>query len=136
MFFVCLQRLASLLIVTQLVNQVTEVVIPFLVDRFISAPHRTEHKDDPQEDKFRNQSTLPAFPVSSPVFSALKQTLPARDAASRVFTGLVCRIHRAPGAVWVFESFLLRVSSHGRLAAHQQPDGDPVGRLQDVQALP
>ncbi|TMS05702.1 Anoctamin-10 [Larimichthys crocea] len=56
------QRLASLLIVTQLVNQVTEVVIPFLVDRFISAPHRTEHKDDPQEDKFRNQSTLPAFP--------------------------------------------------------------------------
>ncbi|XP_027127904.1 anoctamin-10 isoform X2 [Larimichthys crocea] len=56
------KRLASLLIVTQLVNQVTEVVIPFLVDRFISAPHRTEHKDDPQEDKFRNQSTLPAFP--------------------------------------------------------------------------
>ncbi|XP_018559612.1 anoctamin-10 isoform X1 [Lates calcarifer] len=56
------KRLASLLIVTQLVNQVTEVVIPFLVDRFISAPHRTESKDDPQEDKFRNQSTLPAFP--------------------------------------------------------------------------
>uniref|UniRef100_A0A8P4G8H6 Anoctamin n=1 Tax=Dicentrarchus labrax TaxID=13489 RepID=A0A8P4G8H6_DICLA len=46
------KRLASLLIVTQLVNQVTEVVIPFLVDR----------EDDPQEDKFRNQSTLPAFP--------------------------------------------------------------------------
>ncbi|XP_051238208.1 LOW QUALITY PROTEIN: anoctamin-10 [Dicentrarchus labrax] len=56
------KRLASLLIVTQLVNQVTEVVIPFLVDRFISAPHRTESEDDPQEDKFRNQSTLPAFP--------------------------------------------------------------------------
>ncbi|XP_039988884.1 anoctamin-10 isoform X1 [Xiphias gladius] len=56
------KRLASLLIVTQLVNQVTEAVIPFLVDRFISAPHRTESKDDPQEDKFRNQSTLPAFP--------------------------------------------------------------------------
>ncbi|XP_071315385.1 anoctamin-10 [Trachinotus anak] len=56
------KRLASLLIVTQLVNQVTEVVIPFLVDRFISAPHRTEREDDPEEDKFRNQSTLPAFP--------------------------------------------------------------------------
>ncbi|XP_022601987.1 anoctamin-10-like [Seriola dumerili] len=56
------KRLGSLLIVTQLVNQVTEVVIPFLVDRFISAPHRTESEDDPQEDKFRNQSTLPAFP--------------------------------------------------------------------------
>ncbi|XP_070829307.1 anoctamin-10 isoform X2 [Chaetodon trifascialis] len=56
------KRLASLLIVTQLVNQVTEVVVPFLVDRFISAPHRTEHEDDPEEDKFRKQSTLPAFP--------------------------------------------------------------------------
>nr|XP_046251369.1 anoctamin-10 [Scatophagus argus]XP_046251370.1 anoctamin-10 [Scatophagus argus]XP_046251371.1 anoctamin-10 [Scatophagus argus]XP_046251372.1 anoctamin-10 [Scatophagus argus] len=56
------KRLASLLIITQLINQVTEVVIPFLVDRFISAPHRTESEDDPQEDKFRNQSTLPAFP--------------------------------------------------------------------------
>ncbi|XP_059190380.1 anoctamin-10 [Centropristis striata] len=56
------KRLASLLIVTQLVNQVTEVVIPFLVDRFISAPNRTESEDDPDEDKFRNQSTLPPFP--------------------------------------------------------------------------
>ena len=62
-FSVSLKRLASLLIVTQLVNQVTEVVIPFLVDRFISAPHRTESEDDSQEDKFRNQSTLPTFPV-------------------------------------------------------------------------
>uniref|UniRef100_A0A3Q2R1T8 Anoctamin n=1 Tax=Fundulus heteroclitus TaxID=8078 RepID=A0A3Q2R1T8_FUNHE len=56
------KRLASLLIITQLVNQVTEVVIPFLVDRFISAPHRAENKDDPEEDKFRNQGTLPPFP--------------------------------------------------------------------------
>lgn len=56
------KRLASLLIVTQLINQVTEVVIPFLVDRFISAPNRVESEDDPQEDKFRNQGTLPVFP--------------------------------------------------------------------------
>ncbi|XP_062276519.1 anoctamin-10 [Scomber scombrus] len=56
------KRLASLLIVSQLVNQVTEVVIPFLVDRFINAPRRTEREDDPQEDKFRNQITLPVFP--------------------------------------------------------------------------
>ncbi|XP_058502352.1 anoctamin-10 [Solea solea] len=56
------KRLASLLIVSQLVNQVTEVAIPFLVDRFISAPHRAESEDDPQEDKFRKQSTLPVFP--------------------------------------------------------------------------
>ncbi|XP_029951269.1 anoctamin-10 [Salarias fasciatus] len=56
------KRLSSLLIITQLINQVTEVVIPFLVDRFISAPHRTEREDDPQEDKFRNQGKLPPFP--------------------------------------------------------------------------
>ncbi|XP_015258104.1 PREDICTED: anoctamin-10-like [Cyprinodon variegatus] len=56
------KRLASLLIITQLVNQVTEVVVPFLVDRFISAPHRTQSEDDPEEDKFRNQGTLPPFP--------------------------------------------------------------------------
>nr|XP_057931681.1 anoctamin-10 [Doryrhamphus excisus]XP_057931682.1 anoctamin-10 [Doryrhamphus excisus] len=56
------KRLASLLIVTQLVNQVTEVVVPFLVDRFVSAPHREESEDDPQEDKFRNQISLPVFP--------------------------------------------------------------------------
>ncbi|KAM4554443.1 anoctamin-10 [Fundulus diaphanus] len=56
------KRLASLLIITQLVNQVTEVVIPFLVDRFISAPNRAENIDDPEEDKFRNQGTLPPFP--------------------------------------------------------------------------
>ncbi|XP_071779847.2 anoctamin-10 [Centroberyx gerrardi] len=56
------KRLASLLVVSQLVNQVTEVVIPFLVDRFLSAPHRAEREDDPQEDKFRNQRNLPVFP--------------------------------------------------------------------------
>ncbi|KAM7396237.1 hypothetical protein PAMP_019294 [Pampus punctatissimus] len=56
------KRLASLLIVSQLVNQVTEVVIPFLVDRLVNAPHKTEREDDPQEDKFRNQITLPVFP--------------------------------------------------------------------------
>lgn len=60
---VCVKRLASLLIVSQLVNQVTEVVIPFLVDRLVNAPHRTEGEDIPQEDKFRKQITLPVFPV-------------------------------------------------------------------------
>ncbi|KAK0132582.1 Anoctamin-10 [Merluccius polli] len=56
------KRLASLLIITQLVNQVTEVVIPFLVDRLFSAPKRSEKEEDPEEDKFRNQSNLPDFP--------------------------------------------------------------------------
>ncbi|XP_056138107.1 anoctamin-10 [Lampris incognitus] len=56
------KRLASLLIVTQLLNQVTELVIPVLVDRLISKPHRTEKEDDPEEDKLRKQQKLPAFP--------------------------------------------------------------------------
>uniref|UniRef100_UPI0037E89F7E anoctamin-10 n=1 Tax=Semicossyphus pulcher TaxID=241346 RepID=UPI0037E89F7E len=56
------KRLSSLLIVTQLVNQVTEVVIPFLVDMFISGTHRRANEDEPQEDKFRKQGTLPVFP--------------------------------------------------------------------------
>lgn len=60
--FLLRKRLASLLIVSQLVNQVTEVVIPFLVDRLVNAPRRREREDDPQEDKFRNQITLPVFP--------------------------------------------------------------------------
>lgn len=62
--------------------------------------------------------------------------LAASDAASCSVAGLVCGIHRAPGAVWVFESFLLRLPSDGLTAAHQQPDGDPIGRLQDLQTLP
>lgn len=40
------------------------MVIPFLVDRLLSASDQTERKDDPEEDKLRNQSTLPAYPVS------------------------------------------------------------------------
>ncbi|XP_065812824.1 anoctamin-10 isoform X1 [Labrus bergylta] len=56
------KRLGSLLIVSQLVNQVTEVVIPLLVDKFISVTHRTDSEDEPQEDKFRKQGTMPVFP--------------------------------------------------------------------------
>lgn len=164
----CFKRLASLLIVTQLVNQVTEVVIPFIVDRFISAPHRTETEDDPEEDKFRNQSVLPKYPVSSGARTVIKKQSEEINSTSvfsiivksffsaNIFssctlkfyfqslfllslfwcfmtkayikteikihsfvTGLVCRIHRAPGAVWVFESFLLRLSSDGSTTAHQ-----------------
>lgn len=53
---------------SQLVNQVTEVVVPYLVDRFVNASNRTESEDDPEEDKFRNQSTLPAYPVSAQTY--------------------------------------------------------------------
>lgn len=75
------QRLASLLIITQLVNQATEVVVPFLVDRLLSAPHRTESEDDPEEDKFRNQSSLPPYPVSRQTASR------RRRPAGRALTG-------------------------------------------------
>lgn len=52
------------------------------------------------------------------------------------FAGLVCRVHRAPGAVWVFEPLFLRVSADANAFAHQQPHGDPIRCLQDLQALP
>ncbi|XP_055796384.1 anoctamin-10-like [Salvelinus fontinalis] len=56
------KRLASLLIVTQLVNQCTEVVVPFIVDRFFSAPQKKQQEDDPDVDKLRAQRSLPPFP--------------------------------------------------------------------------
>ena len=56
--------------------------------------------------------------------------------ASCFVTGPVWGVHRTLGAVWVFESFLLCVSSDGRAAAHQQPHRDPIGRLQDLQSFP
>lgn len=62
---VSFKRLSSLLIISQLVNQATEVVVPYVVDRFVNASDRTESEDDPEEDKFRKQSTLPAYPVSA-----------------------------------------------------------------------
>nr|XP_054589379.1 anoctamin-10 [Nothobranchius furzeri]XP_054589380.1 anoctamin-10 [Nothobranchius furzeri] len=56
------KRLASLLIVSQLVNQTTEIVIPYLVDRYVSSPNRNEKEDGSEEDKFRNQGMMPPFP--------------------------------------------------------------------------
>lgn len=56
------KRLASLLIVTQLVNQATEVVVPFAIDRLFNAPVRDEQEDDPEPDAIMAQSNLPSFP--------------------------------------------------------------------------
>ncbi|XP_067091624.1 anoctamin-10 [Osmerus mordax] len=56
------KRLSSLLIVTQLVNQCTELVVPWLVDRFLRAPQRPQLEDDSEEDKIRAQRSLPPFP--------------------------------------------------------------------------
>lgn len=62
------QRLSSLLIISQLVNQATEVVVPYVVDRFVNASNWTESEDDPEEDKLRNQSNLPTYPVSAQTY--------------------------------------------------------------------
>ncbi|KAA0724532.1 Anoctamin-10 Transmembrane protein 16K [Triplophysa tibetana] len=56
------KRLSSLLIVTQVVNQFTEVVVPFLVDRFMSNSERNLKEDDPEVDHLQAQGNLPAFP--------------------------------------------------------------------------
>lgn len=56
------KRLASLLIVSQLVNQCTELVVPWLVDRFLRAPQQPLQEDDSEEDKIRSQRNLPPFP--------------------------------------------------------------------------
>ncbi|XP_026057943.1 anoctamin-10-like [Carassius auratus] len=56
------KRLSSLLIVTQLVNQFTEVVVPFLVDRFLTSADRNLKEDDPEVDHLQAQGSLPAFP--------------------------------------------------------------------------
>uniref|UniRef100_A0A8C1DWJ0 Anoctamin n=1 Tax=Cyprinus carpio carpio TaxID=630221 RepID=A0A8C1DWJ0_CYPCA len=56
------KRLSSLLIVTQVVNQFTEVVVPFLVDRFLTSADRNLKEDDPEVDHLQAQGSLPAFP--------------------------------------------------------------------------
>ncbi|XP_062403269.1 anoctamin-10 isoform X2 [Sardina pilchardus] len=56
------KRLASLLIVTQLVSQLTEVVVPFVIDRVFNPPERKEEDDDPEADAIIVQSNLPTFP--------------------------------------------------------------------------
>ncbi|XP_056307554.1 anoctamin-10 [Danio aesculapii] len=56
------KRLSSLLIVTQVVGQFTEVVVPFLVDRFLTSADRNLKEDDPEVDHLQAQGSLPVFP--------------------------------------------------------------------------
>ncbi|XP_028843365.1 anoctamin-10 isoform X2 [Denticeps clupeoides] len=56
------KRLSSLLIVNQLVNQCSEVMIPFIVDRFYNSQDRDLMEDDPEADSLRAQISVPAFP--------------------------------------------------------------------------
>ncbi|XP_048828277.1 anoctamin-10 isoform X2 [Brienomyrus brachyistius] len=65
------KRLASLLIISQLVNQCSEVVIPFLVDRFFSSSANKPKEDDPEEDQLRAQGRLPVFPGLFPEYLEL-----------------------------------------------------------------
>lgn len=59
------QRLSSLLILSQLVNQFTEVAVPFIVDRFFSSAQKELKEDDPAADHMQAEGSLPPFPVSS-----------------------------------------------------------------------
>lgn len=61
----CVQRLSSLLILSQAVNQFTEVVVPFVVDRFYSSSYKELKEDDPAADHMQAEGNLPPFPVSS-----------------------------------------------------------------------
>ncbi|XP_018594759.1 anoctamin-10 isoform X1 [Scleropages formosus] len=65
------KRLASLLIVTQLVNQCTEVLVPYLVDTFLSDGAKKPKEDDPEEDRIRAQGRLPPFPGLFPEYIEL-----------------------------------------------------------------
>ncbi|XP_062856918.1 anoctamin-10 isoform X2 [Trichomycterus rosablanca] len=56
------KRLSSLLILSQLVNQFTEVVVPYLVDRFFSSPQKQLKEDDPAADHMQAEGSLPPFP--------------------------------------------------------------------------
>ncbi|KAM9470538.1 anoctamin-10 isoform 1-T2 [Clarias gariepinus] len=56
------KRLSSLLILSQLVNQFTEVVVPYIVDRFYSSSQNELKEDDPAADHMQAEGSLPPFP--------------------------------------------------------------------------
>ncbi|XP_015457875.3 anoctamin-10 [Astyanax mexicanus] len=56
------KRLSSLLILSQIVNQFTEVFVPYIVDRFYSSPEKELKEDDPEADHLQAEGSLPAFP--------------------------------------------------------------------------
>ncbi|XP_072519154.1 anoctamin-10 [Salminus brasiliensis] len=56
------KRLSSLLIISQVVNQFTEVFVPYIVDRFYSSPEKELKEDDPEADHLQAEGSLPAFP--------------------------------------------------------------------------
>ncbi|KAI4893379.1 hypothetical protein NFI96_022497 [Prochilodus magdalenae] len=56
------KRLSSLLILSQAVNQFTEVLVPYIVDRFYSSAEKELKEDDPEADHLQAEGSLPPFP--------------------------------------------------------------------------
>ncbi|KAK3565135.1 hypothetical protein QTP86_034392 [Hemibagrus guttatus] len=56
------KRLSSLLILSQVVNQFTEIVVPYVVDRFYSSSQKDLKEDDPAADHMQAEGSLPLFP--------------------------------------------------------------------------
>ncbi|XP_015223720.2 anoctamin-10 [Lepisosteus oculatus] len=56
------KRLASLLIVSQILNQCTEVLVPYITDKLFAGQGKKLSEDDPLVDRLRAQGSLPAFP--------------------------------------------------------------------------
>ncbi|XP_066505745.1 anoctamin-10 [Hoplias malabaricus] len=56
------KRLSSLLILSQAVNQFTEVLVPYIVDRLYSSPEKELKEDDPEADHLQAEGSLPPFP--------------------------------------------------------------------------
>ncbi|XP_066569946.1 anoctamin-10 [Amia ocellicauda] len=56
------KRLTSLLIVSQIINQCTEVLVPFITDWLFASQEQKSKEDDPDVDKIRAQTKLPVFP--------------------------------------------------------------------------
>ncbi|XP_017329518.1 anoctamin-10 [Ictalurus punctatus] len=56
------KRLSSLLILSQVVNQLTEVLVPFVVDRFYGSSQKELKEDDPAADHMQAEGSLPPFP--------------------------------------------------------------------------
>ncbi|KAK1163449.1 anoctamin-10-like [Acipenser oxyrinchus oxyrinchus] len=56
------KRLASLLIVSQIINQVTEALVPYLQERFLPSQGTKQREADPHIDKLRAQGCQPEYP--------------------------------------------------------------------------
>uniref|UniRef100_A0A4W4GBP8 Anoctamin n=1 Tax=Electrophorus electricus TaxID=8005 RepID=A0A4W4GBP8_ELEEL len=56
------KRLSSLLILSQMVNQFTEVVVPYIVERVYNSSKKELKDDDPAADHMQAEGSLPPFP--------------------------------------------------------------------------